>query len=111
MLTDPSLSPLHHDLLRVAARRSDHHLTPPVRVLGGARKRLGEKLIALGVAERVVGGEPIWDRSPSGGDSGLRLTDVGLLLAGVHADESARRGEPQAQEAPGRSDARRGGAA
>ncbi|GEL43464.1 hypothetical protein MEX01_40550 [Methylorubrum extorquens] len=100
MPTDPPVTPLHHDLLRAAARRSDHRLTPPDRVLGGARKRLGEKLIAIGVAERVVGGEPIWDRSPSGGDSGLRLTDVGIALAGVQADEASEQEAGERGPAP-----------
>ena len=87
MLIGPPLTPLQDGLLQVAALRRDHRLTPPARVRGGARKRLGDKLIALGVAELIVGdGEPIWGRSPSGDATGLRLTATGLSIAGARSD-------------------------
>ena len=87
MLIGPPLTPLQDGLLQAAAHRCDHRLTPPDRVKGGARSRLGDKLIALGVAELVVGdGEPIWSRSPSEDATGLRLTAIGLSIAGARSD-------------------------
>lgn len=83
MPTDPPLTPLHRDLLIAAARRCDHRLTPPERVKGGARGRLAEKLVALGVAEIVAGGEPTWGRTASGEATGLKMTAVGLAIAGT----------------------------
>jgi len=86
MPTDPPLTPQHRDLLAAAARRPDHRLTPPERVTGGARRRLGEKLVALGVAETVTAAdEPIWVRVPSGEAKGLQLTVAGLAIIDVDA--------------------------
>ncbi|MCB4803399.1 hypothetical protein QO001_003060 [Methylobacterium brachiatum] len=86
MPTDPLLTPQHRDLLAAAARRPDHRLTPPERVTGGARRRLGEKLVALSVAETVTAAdEPIWVRVPSGEAKGLQLTVAGLAIIDVDA--------------------------
>lgn len=81
----PLLTPLHRDLLDAAARRGDLRLTPPERVMGSARKRLGEKLVAIGVAEVVLGGEPAWVCTPSGEAAGLKLTATGVSISDVGA--------------------------
>ncbi|MDP4026656.1 DUF3489 domain-containing protein [Methylobacterium sp. NEAU 140] len=73
-MPDPSpLSPIHRALVEAARRHPDHWLVPPERVRGGARRRLGEKLVALGLAELARHAEAAWWVDPNHGPTGLRL--------------------------------------
>ena len=102
MPTDPPLTPQHRDLLADAARRKDRRLVPPARVAGGARRRMAEKLVALGVAEAVVAVDgPIWASTPVGDAMGLGLTAAGLAIGadatGIGGDGTS---EPDQERLP-----------
>lgn len=68
-------SPVHRSLIATARERPDRHLVPPERVRGRARRLLADKLVGLGLAERVVvdEGETAWWLEPDRGSIGLRL--------------------------------------
>ena len=100
LLPPEPLTPLHRDLMSAAARRTDHRLAPPERVRGGARRRLSEKLVALGLAEAVEGGESVWGLLPSGAAMGLRLTAAGLAIIGGQSDTPSELGEGSAPAEP-----------
>lgn len=102
MPTDPPLTQQHRDLLTAAGRRPDQRLVPPARVTGGARRRLAEKLVALGVAEAVVAVDgPIWASTPAGDAIGLGLTEAGLAIGaaatGIGGDGTS---EPDQERVP-----------
>ena len=73
-MPDPAtLSPVHAALIEAARLRDDRYLVPPERVRGGARRRLADKLVALGVVQAVPGDTAAWWVDPDRGPIGLRL--------------------------------------
>lgn len=70
-------SPVHRSLIEAASTRPDACFVPPERVRGRARRLLGEKLVALGVAETITlpdsDGPITWWVEGDRGAIGLRL--------------------------------------
>jgi Protein of unknown function (DUF3489) len=88
-------------VMSAAARREDRCLAMPDRLKGGAALKLGEKLIALGLAREIKAkpGTAIWRRDEEAGRSfALKLTAAGLsaIAAEAEADEDT---EPSAMAA------------
>lgn len=91
IVLSPVPSPVHRSLIAAARERPDRHLQPPERVRGRARRLLADKLVGLGLAERVVvdGGETAWWLEPDRGSIGLRLPRYDHDEAEVTADADA----------------------
>ncbi|GEP06691.1 DUF3489 domain-containing protein [Methylobacterium oxalidis] len=105
MHQSPALTPAQRDLLIAARQRADRLLTPPSQVRDRARQLMAERLVALGLAERVpVGAEqPAWQGGSSEDLIGLRLTAGGLIAIADISDGEATPdaiGQGQSEPAP-----------
>ncbi len=76
------LTEQHRNLLQVAAHRDDGLLARPEKLFGAAMRRMGDRLLAGGVAETVPAGEskPHWFGNAEEGPTGLRITEAGRIL-------------------------------
>ncbi len=102
-MPDPAtLSPAHTALIEAARLRDDRHLVPPERVRGGARRRLADKLVALGLVQAVPGDTAAWWADPGRGLIGLRLAaDADGASGGAAAGEGGADDPPDDDPAEG----------
>lgn len=99
------LSPTHATLIAAARLRDDCRLVPPERVRGAARRRLADKLLALGLVQAVPGEVAAWWVDPDRGLIGLRLaadTDGDASRTGPagQGSDDPPIDEPSGREAP-----------
>lgn len=90
-MSSSTLSDTQLVLLSAASQRDDLLLTPPQRLVGGARAKVAATLLKRGLVVEVTVGldRPAW-RSDAGDRLGLRITPAGLAALGLEpADDEA----------------------
>lgn len=87
-----TLSDTQLALLSASSQRDDGLLPITDRLKGGAAIKVGEKLVALGLASEtpIARGEPIWRSEPDGSQLGLKITNAGLAAIGIEPDTAGR---------------------
>lgn len=78
-------------LLSAASQRADGIIPISERLKGGVAKAVGEKLIALGLAEEQVAMPPMngWRENAEGQRLALVITQPGLAAVGIEAEDGS----------------------